>query len=284
MLLLTANESKRLAWVSRPIKNLPAHGIHLLFALRLLSLSPFLFLLLSSLSFRSSARARRRNREREGERGKHGRTAITANFRFGDATCQLPPRAASSPRVRDVYLPARSGIYRACEFRGAADLSNYTDRRPLSASTISAMSRLSDAVVDGRGERASFKCLRGERGEKLSVAIISATRPSCLHTYAVHVSTRCKTAQTRSLRAATRNYPPGRRAAPIISAIHPAPSLAPSRFHNLLTTGRGVSPIDRSSPASSSHPPPTPPRLLRRRANICRVDSRALSGCQLSRR
>jgi len=29
---------------------------------------------------------------------------IIANFRFGDATCQLSPRAALSPRVRDVYL------------------------------------------------------------------------------------------------------------------------------------------------------------------------------------
>lgn len=48
--------------------------------------------------------------------------------------------------------PARSGIYRTCEFRRAADLSNYTDRRPLSVLMISAMSRISDAPATGRGE------------------------------------------------------------------------------------------------------------------------------------
>lgn len=48
--------------------------------------------------------------------------------------------------------PARSGIYRTCEFRRAADLSNYTDRWPLSALVISAMSRISDAPVNERGE------------------------------------------------------------------------------------------------------------------------------------
>lgn len=133
MLLLTANESKHLTWVSRAIKKPVGHGIHLLFVLRLL-FSPLFFFS----PFRLSPRQR-------------PYTAIIANFRFVDATCQLPPHSALSSRVHDVYLPIRSGIYRAYEFRCATDLSNYTDRRPLSAFAISAMSRVSDAV-GGRGE------------------------------------------------------------------------------------------------------------------------------------
>lgn len=140
MLLLTANESKHLAWVSRTIKKPVGHGIHLLFVLHLL-----FFLLSFFFPFRLSPRQR-------------PYTAIIANFRFVDATCQLPPRTALSSHVHDVYLPVRSGIYRAYEFRCATDLSNYTDRSPLSVFAISAMSRVSDAV-GGRARRASFKSL-----------------------------------------------------------------------------------------------------------------------------
>lgn len=150
MLLLTANELKHLAWVSRAIKKPVGHGIHLLFVLRLL----FFFSLSLFFAFRLSPRPY---------------TAIIANFRFVDATCQLPSRAALLSRAHDVYLSVRSGIYRAYEFRRATDLSNYTDRRPLSASAISAMSRVSDAV-GGRARRASFKSLscvfRAEQGKK----------------------------------------------------------------------------------------------------------------------
>lgn len=64
--------------------------------------------------------------------------------------------------------PARSAIYRTCEFHRAADLSNYTDRRPLSAPMISAMSRISDASVNERGEHRlnAFSCVSCRAAKK----------------------------------------------------------------------------------------------------------------------
>lgn len=134
MLLLTANESKHLAWVSRAIKKPVSHEIHLLFILRLLLFSLSFFLhfvrrnVYSPLSQISVS------------------LMPLVNYHLA-----LPFRRAPD----DVYLPVRhSGIYRANEFRRATDLSNYTDRRPLiSVPRYRAMSRVSDAV----GERASFK-------------------------------------------------------------------------------------------------------------------------------
>lgn len=83
------------------------------------------------------------------------------NYRFA-----LPFRRASATFI----WPARFGIYRACEFRRVADLSNYTDRRPLSAPVISAMSRISDAPpVNERSEHHLNAYVRFVRSsEKLS--------------------------------------------------------------------------------------------------------------------
>lgn len=161
--------------------------------------------------------------------------------------------------VRDVYLPTRSAIYRACEFRGGADLSNYTDRPgALSASTISAMSQVSDAVpwTGEANGRALFKCFREDRGEKLSVAIItdSSALAPCRRAY-YH-------SPTRSLRVVSPNYPSGRCSPSVISAISTPrlPSL-PSRFHNRLTTNRrGVSPsavLPRRRLRARISPPPS---------------------------
>jgi len=88
MLLLTANESKHHSVGTADDKK-PA-GPRNSFIIRSLSLPtpsprPFFFF---SLPVSSPLVA----------------TAIIANFRFGDATCQLPSRVVLSPRIRDVYL------------------------------------------------------------------------------------------------------------------------------------------------------------------------------------
>lgn len=80
MLLLTANESKHLS-VSMALDKKPA-GPRNSFIIR----PPRLLFFLSS-RFVSHCG--------------NGRAAIIANFRFGDATCQLPPRVALSPRIRE---------------------------------------------------------------------------------------------------------------------------------------------------------------------------------------
>jgi len=82
MLLLTANESKHLSEGMAFDKKPAGHGFHLLFAS-----APLFFLSSRFVSHCGNSRA-----------------TIIANFRFGDATCQLPFRVALSPRVCDVYL------------------------------------------------------------------------------------------------------------------------------------------------------------------------------------
>jgi hypothetical protein len=131
MLLLTANESKHLAWVSRPIKNLLAHGIHLLFLLHLLPPPLSLSRSRSLLSFSSLSAARARGNVPLSQISVSVMPLV--NYRL-----VLPFRRASATFI----WPARSGIYRVCEFRRATDLSNYTGR-PLSALAIS-VSRLRD--------------------------------------------------------------------------------------------------------------------------------------------
>lgn len=113
MLLLTANESKHLVWVSGAIKNLLAHGIHLLFVLRLIS--PFLASSLSLfLTFPLPPAAVRYV--------SHLARAATYSYmyrhyrKFPFRWCHLSITASCCPfaaRPRDVYLaPARSAIYR----------------------------------------------------------------------------------------------------------------------------------------------------------------------------
>jgi len=169
MLLLTANESKHLAWVSRPIKNLLAHGIHLLFVLHLLPPPLFLSFSLSfslslSLLFSSSPSAARGNVPLS-------QISVSVmplvNYRL-----VLPFRRASATFI----WPARSGIYRVCEFRRAADLSNYTGR-PLSALAISVPRlRVTDAAADERGEHRLNALVHfvPRSGKELSGAIIGA--------------------------------------------------------------------------------------------------------------
>lgn len=72
-------------------------------------------------------------------------------------------------RVSATFIwPTRSGIYRACEFRRAADLSNYTDRRALiGAHDIGHVTN--KRCPGGRARRASFKCFRAFRAERQKI-------------------------------------------------------------------------------------------------------------------